>query len=102
MNLKQLIVASGITLLLAGCGSSVKLDETSAPIDNRSGTAAAGGAAGAGAGGATAVRRTGGASAVSTSGARIWWADIPAAFIEITSLFWLSVASVMIVASSTE
>jgi len=52
MNLKQLIVASGITLLLAGCGSSVKLDETSAPIDNRSGTAASGGSAGAG--GATA------------------------------------------------
>ncbi len=41
-------------------------------------------------------------TAVSSSGARIWCADIPAAFIETTSLFWLSVTSVMIVASSTE
>ena len=54
MNLKQLIVASGITLLLAGCGSSVKRDETRAPLDNRTRTAAAGGAPRPGAGGATA------------------------------------------------
>ena len=47
MKLKQLIVATGIAVLLAGC-SSVKLDETSAPIDSRTGAAAgAGGADGA-------------------------------------------------------
>ena len=41
-------------------------------------------------------------AAVNSSGARIWCAESPAAFIEVTSLFWLSVARVMMVASSTE
>ena len=41
-------------------------------------------------------------TAVSSSGARTWWAESPAAFIAMTSLFWFSVASVRIVASSTE
>ncbi len=38
----------------------------------------------------------------STSGARIWCAETPPAFIAITSLFWLSVTSVISVPSSTE
>ena len=42
------------------------------------------------------------AMATSTSGARTWCADNPAAFIATTSLFWLSVDSVISVASSTE
>jgi hypothetical protein len=37
-----------------------------------------------------------------TKGARIWCADSPPAFIEMTSLFWLSVDRVMMVPSSTE
>ena len=41
-------------------------------------------------------------NAARMSGARIWCAERPAAFIATTSLFWLKVASVMIVASSTE
>ena len=41
-------------------------------------------------------------SAVSSSGASTWWADNPAAFMAITSLFWLSVTSEMSVASNTE
>ncbi len=41
-------------------------------------------------------------SAVRISGASTWCAERPDAFIAITSLFWFNVASVMIVASSTE
>ena len=37
-----------------------------------------------------------------SNGARIWCADSPDAFSAMTSLFWLSVDSVMIVPSSTE
>ena len=40
--------------------------------------------------------------AVSNSGASTWCADNPAAFMAMTSLFWLSVTSVISVASSTE
>jgi hypothetical protein len=41
-------------------------------------------------------------SPVTISGARIWCADSPDALSEMTSLFWLSVARVMSVPSSTE
>jgi peptidoglycan-associated lipoprotein len=49
-TIRQLLVTAGLALALAGCGSSVKLDENAtAPVDARTG-----GAQGAGAGGADA------------------------------------------------
>jgi hypothetical protein len=41
-------------------------------------------------------------AAARISGARIWCAARPPAYIAMTSLFWLNPTSVMIVASSTE
>lgn len=44
--IRQLLVTAGIALALAGCGSSVKLDENgSAPVDARTGTATQNGGA---------------------------------------------------------
>ena len=67
---QRLLIAAGCALVLAGCGSTVKLDEqTTAPIEER-GAAAAGAGTAAGAGsGATATGADGRQVAPVTAGA---------------------------------
>jgi len=62
--MKRFLLAAAMTAFLAGCGSSVKLDEvpvedkSGTPIAGQAGAAGAAGSAGAGAGGGSAVAST--------------------------------------------